>query len=62
MTLASLVLCHPSLKIFKQKFYIETPYDREIKVCSNGVGHMTKMATTPILYGRNPLNNFSRTR
>ena len=26
------------------------------KVCSNGPGHMTKMAATPI-YGKNPLKN-----
>ena len=33
-----------------------------MKVCSNGTGHMTKMATTPI-YGKNPLKIFfSRTR
>ena len=32
------------------------------KVCSNGLGHMTKMAATPI-YGKNPLKiYFSRTR
>ena len=28
------------------------------KVCSNGPGHMTKMATTP-LYGKNPLKSSS---
>ena len=27
-----------------------------MKVCSNGPGHMTKMATKPI-YGKNPLKN-----
>ena len=32
-----------------------------IKVCSNGPGHMTEMAATPI-YGKNPLNIFFRTR
>ena len=32
------------------------------KVCSNGPGHMTKMAAVPI-YGKNPLKIFfSRTR
>ena len=30
------------------------------KVCSNGPGHITKMAVTPI-YGKNPLKIFSRT-
>ena len=67
MTPASLVLFHPSLNIFKHKFYMETPYDREMKVCLNGVGHMTKMATTPIIYaggggGGGPFNIFSITR
>ena len=33
-----------------------------MKVCSNVLGHMTKMAAMPI-YGKNPLNIFfSRTR
>ena len=41
---------------------METPYDGGTKVCSNGAGHMTKMAATPI-YGKNPLKIFfSRTR
>ena len=29
-----------------------SPWDGETKVCSNGPGHMTKMATMPI-YGKN---------
>ena len=32
-----------------------------MKVCSNGPGHMTKMAAMPI-YGKNHLKIFSRTR
>ena len=40
---------------------METALDTGTKVCSNGPGHMTKMATTPI-YGKNPLKIFSRTR
>ena len=41
---------------------METPKDRGMKDCSNGPGHMTKMAATPI-YGKNPLKIFfSRTR
>ena len=36
------------------KFHMETPYDAGTKVCSNGLGHMTKMAATPI-YGKTPL-------
>ena len=44
------------------KFHMETPQDGETKVCSNGPGHMTKMAAMPI-YGKNPLKIFfSRTR
>ena len=47
---------------FELKFHMETPYDGGTKVCSNGPGHMTKMAAMPI-YGKNPLKIFfSRTR
>ena len=35
---------------------METPQDAGTKVCSNGFGHMTKMAATPI-YGKYPLKN-----
>ena len=31
---------------------MEPPWDRGTKVCSNGPGHMTKMASMPI-YGKN---------
>ena len=34
------------------KFYVEPPWDGGTKVWSNGLGHMTKMATMPI-YGKN---------
>ena len=34
------------------KFYVERPWDGGTKVCSNGPGHMTKMAGMPI-YGKN---------
>ena len=44
------------------KFHMETPENGGTKVCSNGPGHMTKMAAMPI-YGKNPLKIFfSRTR
>ena len=44
------------------KFYVKTPYDKIAKIYSKHVGHMTKMAATPI-YGKNPLKIFfSRTR
>ena len=34
------------------KFHVEPPWDRGTKSCSNGRGHMTKMAIMPI-YGKN---------
>ena len=36
----------------KDKFYVEPPWEGGTKVCINGPGHMTKMATMPI-YGKN---------
>ena len=33
-------------------FHMESPWDGGMKVCSNGPGHMTKMATMSI-YGKN---------
>ena len=35
----------------KLKFHVETREDARTKVCSNGPGHMTKMAAMPI-YGK----------
>ena len=43
------------------KFHMETSWDRGTKVCSNRPGHMPKMAAMAI-YGKNPLEIFSRTR
>ena len=37
---------------FEAKFHMEPPWDGGAKVCSNGPGHMTKMASMPI-YGKN---------
>ena len=34
------------------KFQVEHPWDGQTTVCSNGPGHMTKMAVMPI-YGKN---------
>ena len=34
------------------KFYVEPPWDGEIKVNINGLCHMTKLAAMPI-YGKN---------
>ena len=45
----------------KAKFYVEPPWVGGTKFCSRHLGHMTKMATTPI-YGKNPSKIFfSRT-
>ena len=41
--------------------HMETPLDAEAKVCSNGPGHMTKMAAM-LIYGKKPLKIFSITR
>ena len=40
------------LKPIEAKFHMEPPWDGGTKVCSNGPGHMTKMAVMPI-YGKN---------
>ena len=46
----------------KAKFHMEPQSDGGRKVCSWGLGHITKMAATPI-YGRNPSKIFfSRTK
>ena len=39
-------------KPIKVKFHMAPPWDGGMKVCSNGPGHMTKMAAMPI-YGKN---------
>ena len=45
----------------KAKFYVEPPWVGGTNVCSRHLGHMTKMAATPI-YGKNPSKIFfSRT-
>ena len=45
----------------KAKFYVEPPWVGGTKICSRHLGHLTKMATTP-LYGKNPSKIFfSRT-
>ena len=37
-----------STRPIKAKFHVEPPWNGGTKVCSNGLGHMTKMATLPI--------------
>ena len=45
----------------KAKFYVEPPWVGGTNFCSRHLGHMTKMAATPI-YGKNPSKIFfSRT-
>ena len=47
--------------LIKAKFYVEPPWVGGTKFCSRHLGHMTKMAATPI-YGQNPSKIFfSRT-
>ena len=41
----------------RAKFYGEPPWVGGTKVCSRHLGHMTKMAATPI-YGKNPSKIF----
>ena len=38
------------------KFDVDSPWDGRTKVCSNGPGHMTKMADMPI-YNKNMKNS-----
>ena len=44
----------------KAKFYVEPPWVGGTIFCSRHLGHMTKMAATP-MYGKNPSKIFSRT-
>ena len=48
-----------TMGLIKVKFHMKPPWDGGTEVCSNGPGHMTKMATTPI-YGKNKI--FSGTK
>ena len=43
------------------KFHVAPPWDGGTKVCSNGPGHMTKMAAMPI-YGKNLKNLLQKKR
>ena len=42
----------------EDKFQVDSPWDGGMKVCSNGPGHMTKMAIMSI-YGKNMKNSSS---
>ena len=41
-------------RLIEAKFHVEPPLDGGMKACSNGPGHMTKVAAMPI-YGKNLL-------
>ena len=43
-------------RMIEAKFYVDPPWDGGMKVCSNGPGHMTKMAPMPI-YSENMKNS-----
>ena len=45
----------------KAKFYVKPPWEGGIKVCINGLGHMTRMAATPIYDKKALIIFFSRT-
>ena len=54
------VVVRPSLTMLKDlllkaKIYVEPPWVGGTIFCSRHLGHMTKMAATPI-YGKNPSN------
>ena len=38
------------------KFHVDPPWDGDTKVCSNGLGHLSKMAGMPI-YGKSIIQN-----
>ena len=42
--------------LIELKFHVKTPYDKIAKIFSKHLGHMTKMAATPI-YGKKPFKN-----
>ena len=44
-------------KPIEAKFHVKPPWDGGTKVCSNGPGHTTNMATMPI-YGKNLKKSF----
>ena len=51
------VFCCKTLRSIEAKFHIALLWVGRMKVCSNGPGHMTKVAATPI-YGKKTLNIF----
>ena len=45
-------------RLTEAKFHVDPPWNGGTKVCSNGPGHMSKMAAIPI-YGKNIKNSSS---
>ena len=45
-------------RMIEAEFHVDHPWDGGTKICSNGPGHMTKVATMPI-YGKNMKNSSS---
>ena len=56
MSTFSNIFSSKTTRLIEAKFHMEFPWDGGTKVCSNGPGHMTKMATMPI-YGKNLLSS-----
>ena len=56
----SKIFCSETTGPIKAKFYLEPPWVGGTIFCSRHLGHLTKMAATPI-YGKNPSKIFSRT-
>ena len=52
MSTFSNILSSETTGPIEAKFHMEPPWDGGTKICSNGPGHMTKMAAMPI-YGKN---------
>ena len=46
---------------FEAKFHMESPWDVGMKICSNILGHVTKMASMP-KYGKNLQKSSSEPR
>ena len=45
-------MCSETTGPIEARFQVESSWDGGMKVCSNGPGHLTKMAAMPI-YGKN---------
>ena len=50
------IFCSKAAGCIEAKFHVERIWIKGIKVSSNGLGHMTKMAAMPI-YSNNPLKS-----